>query len=211
MEEIEGLRARMRRMQAPVLGREIPTHPALHDVVRLRAGTSCSVDGSTLALALLAGPSAAGEWCAVIGVPDLGLEAASELGIALDRLILVPDPGGSWLEATAALIDVTACVVVKPPVRVDERTAERLSARLRTRGAALIAIGEWPRAEARLRMTEPRWSGIGAGHGSLVARQVVVESQRGAAPVRRTALWFPAEDGGLRVAGPRVPAMREVG
>ena len=93
-------------MQAPIMGREIPTHPALSGVVQLRAGGTYALDGSSLALALMAGPSAAGEWCAVIGVPDLGLEAASELGIALERLILVPEPGESWLEATAALIAV---------------------------------------------------------------------------------------------------------
>ena len=188
-------------MQAPVMGREIPTHPALTEVVQLRAGGAYALDSSTLAMALLAGPSAAGEWGAVIGVPDWGLEAASELGIALERLILVPDPGESWLEATAALIDVTACVVVKPSVRVTERTAERLAARLRTRSAALLVIGEWPRADMRLRMTQPRWSGVGEGHGVLTARQVVIESQRGSAPIRRASVWFPAADGGLRAAG----------
>ncbi|BBH16096.1 hypothetical protein Back2_03830 [Nocardioides baekrokdamisoli] len=211
LEEIEHLRARMRRMQAPVMGREIPTHPALSGVVQLRAGGAYALDGATLAMALMAGPSAAGEWCAVVGVPDLGLEAASELGIVLERLILVPDPGESWLEATAALIDVTACVVVRPPVRVTERTAERLAARLRTRSAALLAIGDWPRAEMRLRMTQPRWSGLGEGHGVLTARQVVIEAQRGSAPIARVPVWFPAADGGLRAADRTVTAMREVG
>lgn len=204
-------------MQAPVMGREIPTHPALSTIVQLRAGGAYAVDGAALAMALMAGPSAAGEWCAVIGLPDLGLEAASELGIALERLILVPEPGEAWLEATAALIDVTACVVVKPPVRVSERTAERLAARLRTRSAALLAIGDWPRAEMRLRLTQPRWSGLGEGHGVLTTRQVVIEAQRGSAPITRAAVWFPAADGGLREAGLDTPLcgysteVREVG
>ena len=47
----------------------------------------------SLALALLSGPCTGGSWCAVVGAPDLGLVAAAQLGIALERLAVVPSPG----------------------------------------------------------------------------------------------------------------------
>jgi len=212
--EIEQLRARMRRMEQAAPGREIATHPALTGAVRLRGGGAYRVDAGTLAMALLAGPSAAGEWAAVVGVPDFGAEAAAELGVALDRTILVPEPGDSWLEAVAALVDVTGCVVVRPPGRVPERLAEKIGARLRTRGCALVALcdqgGDWPRAEARLSTAEPRWSGVGRGEGHLVRRRLVVEVRRGAAPPRRVPLWFPDGDGALRAAAPEVVPVERI-
>ena len=61
-------------------------------------GGSYTVDSASLALALLAGPSAAGGWCGVVGVGDFGVEAAQALGVDLDRTVLVPDPGDQWLE-----------------------------------------------------------------------------------------------------------------
>jgi len=198
-------------METSLAGREIPTHPALAEIVRLRAGGAYAVDGLALAMVLLAGPSRAGEWCAVVGVDDFGVEAAAELGVNLDRTIVVPDPQESWLEATAAFLDVVTLVVVRPSGPVPEPVAEKVGARLRTRGSALVALGDrgrtWPRAETRLTTVEPQWSGVGRGEGHLRARRVVIEARRGAAPARRTSLWFPAEDGSVLPTGPRVATM----
>ena len=207
----------MQRLERSFTGREIETHPALSGVVQLRAGGTYAVDGLTLAMALLAGPSRAGEWCAVVGADDFGVEAAAELGIVLDRTILVPEPRESWLEATAALIDVATLVVVRPTGRVPERVAEKLGARLRTRDAALVALCDrgidWPRAEVRLATLAPQWSGVGRGEGHLHSRRLAVEVRRGAAPGRRTSLWFPAADGAVRRAVPEpvLEDVREVG
>ncbi|MCB0908754.1 MAG: hypothetical protein H6529_13860 [Nocardioides sp.] len=191
----------------------LETHPALAGLVQLRAGGSYAVDSASLALALLAGPSAAGGWCAVVGIPDFGVEAARVLGVDLDRTVLVPDPGDRWLEVTAALADVVTVVLVRTQGRVPERVAERLGARLRKRSAALVAqersAGDWPRAEVRLTTREPAWSGIGEGHGHLRARRLLVEARRGSAPPRRGALWFPAADQTYRRADP-VAAVAEV-
>jgi len=190
--EIERLRARMERLQRPVLGRRLPTHPELAPVVELRAGGSYVVDGLPLALTALAGPSRAGEWGVLVGVPEFGAEAAAELGVVLERTILVPDPGESWLEATAALIDVAGLVVVRPPVRVPAHTAERVQARLRTRGTALVALCDrqgvdWPRADLRLTGTQ-LWHGVGRGEGCLGERRLSIRAERGgrgvAGPVR---------------------------
>ncbi len=172
----------------------LATHPALAGLVQLRAGASYSVDSATLALALLAGPSQAGGWCAAVGVSDFGAEAALALGVDLDRTVLVPDPGEQWLEVAAALVDVATIVLVRPTGRVAPSAAEKLSARLRKRGAALVVWGEWPRCEVRLTASEPTWSGVGQGHGHLRARRLLVEARRGTSAPRRGALWFPAED-----------------
>lgn len=181
------------------LGRSLPTHDALGGVVGLRVGGTYATESLTLALMLLAGPSAAGEWTAVVGVDDLGVEAAAELGADLERTILVPRPRESWLEATAALVDVVTLVLVRPAARVTESVAEKIRARLRTRDAALVALGDWPRADVRLTAT-PTWSGVGRGEGHLRARRMEVEAVRGAGPARRTTLWLPAEDGDVRPA-----------
>ena len=211
---MEQLRNRMARMQDGTPSMPLATHPALAGLVQLRAGASYSVDSAALALALLAGPSRAGGWCAVVGVTDFGAEAAVALGIDLDRTVLVPDPGEQWLEVTSALVDVATMVLVRPNGRVAPSAADKLAARLRKRGAALVVQervpGEWPRCEVRLTATEPAWTGLGQGHGHLRSRRLVVEARRGTAPPRRGALWFPAEDQSYRpveTAAPAVPVM----
>lgn len=200
LDTIAQLRSRMAGMQDGVPRLPLETHPALAGLVQLRAGGSYSVDSASLALALLAGPSGAGGWTAAVGVADFGAEAASALGVDLDRTVLVPDPGDQWLEVTAALVDVVTVVLVQPQGRVPERVAEKLGARLRKRSAALVALGDWPRAEVRLTTREPAWSGIGEGHGHLRSRRILVEAHRGSAPPRRGALWFPAADQAYRRA-----------
>ncbi len=218
-DEITRLRERMHRMQGGMPRRTLDTHPALAGVVEVYAGGAYQVDSAALALALMSGPSRAGGWCAAVGMPDFGAEAAAELGVCLDRTVLVPEPGDLWVEATAALIDVAALVVVRPPGRVGEHLAEKLGARLRKRGAALVALcppgaAAWPRAEARISAVEPQWSGAGRGEGHLRQRRLVVSVQRGSAPPRRAALWFPDAELTVRPAAhERVPYsdVREVG
>ncbi len=177
--QVQALQSRIRSMQKRGLGeRLLPTMPGLGALLPgggLRCGAVYSVESShTLLLAMLAGASAAGSWCGVIGVPDLGLECASEFGIATDRLVLVPRPGEKWLTVTAALADVLPLVVTRVPTKVLPADAARLAARLRQRGSTLIALGEWPGCEARLSLSENNWSGLGSGHGHLTAREAVI-------------------------------------
>jgi hypothetical protein len=194
LDTLAQLRSRMAGMQDGMPRLPLETHPALAGLVQLRGGGSYAVDSASLALALLAGPSRAGSWAAAVGVSDFGAEAARSLGVDLDRTILVPDPGEQWLEVVAALVDVVTVVLVQPQGRVTAGVAEKLGARLRKRSAALVVLGDWPRAEVRLTTTSPAWGGVGTGHGHLRSRRILVEAQRGTAPPRRGALWFPAED-----------------
>ena len=157
-------------------------------------GARCRRGGSTsLALALVAGPAAAGSWIAGIGVSSLGLVAAGELGVPLDRLVLVADPpAASWGAIVATLVDAFDVVLVRAR-RVGASDARRLTARARERGAVLVLLGDeaaaWPEApDVRLRVADAQWQGLGAGHGHLRARRVQSRSTAGAArpvPVAR--------------------------
>src|SRR5204863_1388353 len=100
-----------------------------------------SLGATTLLLALLAVASQAGSWCAVVGVPTLGAAAAAEVGVALDRLALVPYPGPDWATVVAALLDGVDVVVAATPGPVAAVVTGRLSARARHRGSVLVPYG----------------------------------------------------------------------
>jgi hypothetical protein len=202
------LQSRIRSMQSTKLDtRSLPTHPAIARLLPgggLQEGSVYSVVGSTtLLMALLAGPSAAGSWCGVVGVPEFGIEAAARFGIDLDRLVLVPHPGDQWLGVTSAIADVMGVVVARPPKRASDGAVTRLAARLRQRGSTLIVLGAWPQSEAILTLSHSDWSGIGDGNGYLEARQatVTVTSSTGGRP-RSARLWLPDQEEQFREVTP---------
>ena len=177
--------------------RSLQTDPELAALLpggALRTGVAYSVAGSTaLVMALLGAPSAAGAWCGVIGIPDFGVEAASQFGIDLERLVLVPHPGDQWLTVAAAVIDVLNIVVMKSPPRIAASDVARLSARLRQREATLIVLGDWPQVEAALRVAHTDWEGVGDGYGCLSGRYLTVSSTARGAGGRpcSAVLWVP--------------------
>lgn len=178
----------------------------------LRRGSVVTVAGSgatSLALSVLAAASAEGSWCAAVGLPGLGLAAAAELGVVLERFPLVPVPGpgagaGGWAWVVAALLDGCDVVLARPGSSGGVRAADarRLTARVRERSGVLVVAGDgWSEpAEVRLRVASSSWEGVGQGHGRLRARRVeVVAGGRGAAArERRVPLWLPSTDGGVR-------------
>ena len=173
----------------------------------LRRGGTVAVDGSlALALALVAGASAAGSWVVAVGLPDLGVVAAAEAGIVLERLALVPRASATaWGTVVAALLDAIDVVLVRPPGRLPAAVARRLAARARERRSVLLPVGDaWPiPPDLRLAVTASRWEGLGQGHGRLEARKVeVAAAGRGAAALeRRAKLWLPGPD--VAEQGPR--------
>jgi hypothetical protein len=203
---VEQLRERVAAMERRPAGQPVPTLPGLADLVPLYAGATYAVDSASLALALAAGASQAGEWVGFAGCGDFGVEAAAELGIELSRTVLVPDPGEHWLEVTAALVDVLRVVVLRPPASVDERTAGILDSRLRKRSAVLVVHGDWPRATARVSVEESLWSGPTSGTGQLQERRARVVVRRGARPPQRADLTWP----GVRLVDPQVREIRRV-
>lgn len=213
---VRDLQARIRGMQRNRLDtRAIPTQEALAGLLpggALAAGGRYQVVGSTLlALALLQGPSSAGAWCAIVGMPDLGVEAAAGLGIDLERLVLVPHPGAQWLSVVSALVDVVSVVLVRPPLRegrsrVPEAAAGKLAARLRQRDAVLVSLGDWPQTDAALSVSESSWAGLGPGFGHLAVRQVTVSSVSASwhGRLRSRRLWLPDAEQRVAAVEPRV-------
>ncbi|MCU1475855.1 MAG: hypothetical protein JWQ64_548 [Subtercola sp.] len=201
--------------------RSLQTQPALTSLLpggALKAGAAYSVEGSqALVMAMMAGPSAAGAWCGVVGLPDFGAEAAAHSGIDLERLVLIPHPGEQWLAVASAIIDVVTVVVMATPPRLSDAVAARLAARIRQREATLIVLGEWAQSEVTLRITESTWGGIGQGHGHLASRQVVVNSTgKGFMGHKRQArLWLPDAAEQIREVsegvGQPAPAARDAG
>lgn len=215
------------RVQPTMLARDqcLPVLPALEGLLPgagLRRGATVSVDGpaaTSLALAAAAGPSRDGAWVAAVGFPSLGLLAAAELGVALERLVLVADPGtdddhdgAAWPAVVAALVDAFEVVLVHARQRVGAADGRRLAARARERGAVLVQVGAsrptgstWPEgADVALTVVDATWEGLGEGHGHLRARRVTVEGggRRDASRPRRAELWLPSADGAVEAVLP---------
>jgi hypothetical protein len=184
---------------------------------------------SSLALALAGPATAAGSWCAVVGLRHLGLLAAAELGVVLERTLLVAEPPAEeWAATVAALLDAVEVVLVAPAQVPTPTVHRRLVARARERGSVLLWVGSGDSAGASgagagtgARGEQPdlavvagnsRWEGVGVGHGRLRARrvEVAVTGRRAAVRTRRATLWLPGPDGRIAVAPPPV-SLQDVG
>lgn len=192
--------------------RVLPVHPALHGLwpQGLQRGTVVGCAGPaavSLALAVAAGPSQEGAWVFVAGLPTLGLAAAGELGIALDRLVHALEPedepwdDGLWGDVLGAAVDGFDVVLLGPgAARVRPGTVRRVAARLQARGAVAIVV-EVPAfaTDVVVRARDVRWHGLGDGHGVARARHVaaMLDGRRVPRP-RHAELWLPAADGAIR-------------
>lgn len=183
--------------------RTLPLAPSLAGLFpgqALRRGSTVVVSpgpfpGATyLALSLLAGPSGAGSWCAVVGAPDLGLVAAAQMGTELERLAIVPSPGAHWPVLTAALLEGFDVVLLRPPGSVSHAEARKLEARARERNSVLAVLsGRWPGgADVRLCVSRGTWKGLDQGCGYLAGANVEVtaEGRGAAARPRRAHVWL---------------------
>jgi hypothetical protein len=202
--------------------RTLPLLPAFSSLLPTAAVQRGSVVGCagaaavSLALAFLAGPSQQGAWVAVAGMPTLGLAAAAESGVVLERLIAVTEPldaqgavrpfdDALWADLLAACIDGFDLVLLGPGTQqVRPATARRLVARLQSRGAVAVTVGAPVfGADLRFECASSSWSGLGDGHGVARARRTLVEmSGRRVPQPRRAEYWLPAIDGRLQSVEP---------
>jgi hypothetical protein len=183
----------------------LPVLPALQGLLPggLRRGSVVAAGPwGLLCLALAAGASAGGAWCAVVGLPQLGVAAAADAGLDPGRMLLIADPGPGWPQVVASLLDGCELMLLRPPDRPPALVRRRLEATVRRFGGVLVVAGEWDGAQTRLLVTRQEWTGIGTGHGRLRARRVqVVADGRGAAARPRVRwLWLPGPDGSVAVA-----------
>src|SRR4051812_18781322 len=167
------------------VGGALGEHLAARSLPGVQRGSVVTVGGAVgagvtrTAFELAASMTAAGEWVAFVDHSSLGLTAAVELGVELERWVGVRDvPDGRWPVGIGALLDGMAMVVAPVPSRLALGDARRLLARTRERRAVLVAleslplerVGSWP-AEAALRVHVQRtdWSGLDAGGGLLTS------------------------------------------
>lgn len=185
---VEALRAKLRTMQqaapvrtAPVLDEAAPA--GLEEVVRrLRSGAVHSIESRGLALVCMGAAMPAGAWGAIVGLPDLGIEAARDLGVPIERVALVPHPGRAWLDVVASLAEAMPVVLAAAPARVSAGEAARLAARLRQASSTLLVAGPWQGAATVVRSVRAEWEGLAAGDGRIAAGSLVVEAATGGAP-----------------------------
>lgn len=173
----------------------------------LRRGTVVRCTGSgapSLAMAVAAGPSAAGSWCATVGMDEMGVLAAAGYGLDLERLVVVRAAPAEWAVAVAALLDGIDLVVLAPPRHARSAAARTAVARARDRGAVVIVVEERPGfpVELELLVETAQWNGLAEGAGRLQSRRVTVVARgRGSAvrPVRQE-LWLPTATGKVAAA-----------
>lgn len=184
---VDALRERLRSMQQAAVQQAAPApvepiSAGLDEVVRrLRSGAAHSIDSRSLALACLGAAMPRGAWGAIVGMPDLGIEAARDLGVPMERVALVPHPGRSWLDVVASLAEAMPVVLAVSPGRVSSTDAARLAARLRQASSTLLIEGPWPNAATVVRQVRAEWLGLAAGDGRIAAGSLVVETASGGA------------------------------
>jgi hypothetical protein len=169
---IEALQQRIRALEAGGLTEAIfPVVEPLRELFPdggLRRGVIYQCDSSaSLMWSLLAEASSQGIWCALVGLPDMAIAAAQDMGVNVDRLVLIPSPGEQWLSVVGALSDVVGIIALGSVARPSDRMTATLMGRLRERDTTLLVSSTWPRVEASIRVSSHHWEGLGRGHGML--------------------------------------------
>lgn len=194
-------------------GSRRPVPPGLAPLIpsgALRAGSSVAVTGeasSSLLLALAVAAMGEDAWCAVAGMPDLGLRALLDAGADPGRLALVPATGAEDLpqlpQVLSALVDGVGVVVIGPALELSPALWRTLAGRARTRDALVLAASPPDRADLRLEAVGSRWQGLGAGSGRLRGRRVRVRATgRGIPGHREVEVLLPDVRGALAATAP---------
>lgn len=96
----------------------------------------------SLLFSLVATATSVGSWLAFVDVPRVGLMAAHEYGVALQRVMCVNSGGHtqSYAQVVGALVDGIDLVVVSSPA-CSAAEARRIVARAKASGSVLIILG----------------------------------------------------------------------
>ncbi len=190
-------------------------------LVRGRALSCRGRAATSLAVTLAAPTIAAGSWMAAIDVPELGLDAAAEAGVALERIVRVDTTGSAlsgagagggrvmasprhraWADAVAAAADGFDIVLTSSTGigagKLSPAVARNVLTRVRQRGAVLLVLGDPGALEVDgvVDAGNVRWSGLGAGSGHLRHRRLdVVASGRRIPGERRCTVHMPVARG----------------
>ena len=204
--------------------RLLPVHPVLAPLfgvssddplpLGLVRGHTLACTGSAAmssALAVLVAPTQSGSWAGVVGLPSVGVLAAADLGVALERTIFVSDPMGARnhreqrpdvAAVLSALVDgvdvllLAQRLVTSLPLSL----MRRVQTRVQTRGGILVIVGDPAplSVDIRLNATTVEWQGVGTGHGHLQRRRVVLQLDgRRRARATEHEVWLPDAQGQL--------------
>ena len=185
-----------------------PTSPASSTALSAwqDSGVLTLQGSTTLLLAALALRQGEGGWCGVIGGDELGWCAATEVGLDLNRVLIVPTSlldDGSILTVTAALLDGVDALLVGAAVaaRLRPQHRRRLLARARERGHLILTPAHWEGArnlhagplvpDTGTKNTPPAQAPVETP-GKPSADAVVIPIGRGDSPALVRAVEMPA-------------------
>jgi len=145
----------------------------------------CGGDAAVaLALRIVSQPTQAGSWLGVVGVHNIGVQAASEQGVALQRVVFV-QPATSraeWVSTVAAAADGFDVLMLEVPHGITVADARRVQTRIQSRRNALVLIGATQKLALQsvfqpdvvIDTTTTQWNGIERGSGHVQSREVCV-------------------------------------
>ncbi len=176
----------------------------------LQRGWSLGVTGHggwSLAMAMIGGAVGADGWTACVGLEEFGLVAADELGLRLQRVLMVESPGrGHLATVIAALIEAVDVVCLGSTASIGIGDARRLMARAREQNVVLFHLDggrSWPQPlDVNLDVEVGSWSGIGVGHGRLQTRSmsITASGRRSMSKPRQVSVLIPGCNGSVEAA-----------
>lgn len=209
------LLARQRTLPLSAPLRELLGQPGL---VRGQVLACTGEAAPALAVAAASEANRSGAWIAVVDLPWFGVEAAAQLGVALERLVRVDTAEPRrWADTVAALADGFEIIVTRPP-RLSGGHLRRVRSRLQARGVVLLALDDASASnglapDVVLTGSRSHWLQVADDAGHLAARRlhVTVTGRRVPNP-RRGELWLPAPDAPIAFVSevtPRAHAERD--
>ncbi len=185
----------------------------------LQRGWTVQVAGSAsaraLAWALLGEITTAGRWVATVNVAGVSLAAASELGVAIERVLVIENAKADvWSPTMGALIGAVDVILFDAPKhRIPPSEYRKIASRCRERGTILMELGtessqysgRHPRSgqlqyDVAFSVQPSEWDGLERGYGHLNARRmdVSVSGRRASGRQRRGSFELPTAEGTLR-------------
>lgn len=143
----------------------------------------CQGQGSfSLAAAMLSAATQQGSWLAILATPTLGVEAISELGVDLSRVVAVDadlESPMQWAERVVACSDGFDLILTTMPTHIPDRIWRSMSQRTRRNGTVVVGLNslgpDLRGVDLWCRVVGSVWEGLGRGSGRFVARRLQVE------------------------------------
>jgi hypothetical protein len=105
---------------------------------------TCEGQGSfSLAAAMLSAATQQGSWLAILATPTLGVEAISELGVDLGRVVAVDadlESPMQWADRVVACSDGFDLVLTTMPTHIPDRIWRSMSQRTRRNGTVVVGL-----------------------------------------------------------------------